>query len=130
MTKTRWTNELYILLQHCPSYTTKSPTHGQLAQAWKTYGGEQESEPQTFAKWIMKARFTWCNAIICVLSDIIQFIVISHFLFPSVFPFSQMNAFCFLQAKSDTIEALEKYRGSCEPCFLFFAVSGTCFIHV
>ena len=28
-----------------------------------------------------------------------------------------------LQAKADTIEALEKYRGRCEPCFLFFAVS-------
>ena len=31
----------------------KGPTHGQLAQAWKTYGGEQESEPQTFAQCIM-----------------------------------------------------------------------------
>ncbi|CAL8104501.1 unnamed protein product [Calicophoron daubneyi] len=26
----------------------------------------------------------------------------------------------FAVAKSDTIEALEKYRGKCEPCFLFF----------
>ena len=33
-----------------------------------------------------------------------------------------MILFLFFQAKSDTIEALEKYRGSCEPCFLFFAV--------
>ena len=40
-----------------------------------------------------------------------------------------MCIFCsfFPQAKSDTIEALEKYRGSCEPCFLFFAVSETYF---
>ncbi|KAL8583280.1 hypothetical protein ACOMHN_043057 [Nucella lapillus] len=27
----------------------------------------------------------------------------------------------FAMAKSDTIESLDKYRGSCEPCFLFFA---------
>ena len=27
------------------------------------------------------------------------------------------------QAKADTVDALEKYRGRCEPCFLFFAVS-------
>eukprot|EP00745_Piridium_sociabile_P029264 TRINITY_DN47712_c0_g2_i1.p1 TRINITY_DN47712_c0_g2~~TRINITY_DN47712_c0_g2_i1.p1 ORF type:complete len:123 (+),score=21.16 TRINITY_DN47712_c0_g2_i1:41-409(+) len=27
----------------------------------------------------------------------------------------------FAMAKSDTIESLEKYRGSCEPCFLFYA---------
>ncbi len=25
------------------------------------------------------------------------------------------------QAKSDTVDALEKYRGKCKPCFLFFA---------
>ena len=108
----------------------KGPTHGRLAQTSKTHDGEQESEPQTFAQCIMKARFTCCNAVICVQSDIMQFNVISHLLFPSLFPSSQMNAFCFFQAKSDTIEALEKYRGSCEPCFLFFAVSGTCFVHV
>ncbi|XP_070186054.1 thioredoxin domain-containing protein 6-like isoform X16 [Littorina saxatilis] len=27
----------------------------------------------------------------------------------------------FAMGKADTIEALEKYRGNCEPCFLFFA---------
>ncbi|XP_076450958.1 thioredoxin domain-containing protein 6-like isoform X17 [Babylonia areolata] len=27
----------------------------------------------------------------------------------------------FAKAKADTIESLEKYRGSCEPCYLFFA---------
>jgi hypothetical protein len=33
-----------------------------------------------------------------------------------------MVTFCF-QAKADTIESLERYRGKCEPCFLFYAVS-------
>jgi len=28
-----------------------------------------------------------------------------------------------LQAKADSIDSLERYRGKCEPCFLFYAVS-------
>jgi len=28
-----------------------------------------------------------------------------------------------MQAKADSIESLERYRGKCEPCFLFYAVS-------
>jgi len=31
--------------------------------------------------------------------------------------------FVYLQAKADAIESLERYRGKCEPCFLFYAVS-------
>ena len=29
---------------------------------------------------------------------------------------------CALQAEADSMEALEKYRGRCEPTFLFFGV--------
>lgn len=32
------------------------------------------------------------------------------------------------QAEADSIDALEKYRGKCEPCFLFFA--GGQLVHV
>ncbi|KAJ8320307.1 hypothetical protein KUTeg_001894 [Tegillarca granosa] len=31
----------------------------------------------------------------------------------------------FAVAKADTIDALEKYRGKCEPCFLFFGIKDT-----
>ncbi|XP_013400544.1 thioredoxin domain-containing protein 3 homolog isoform X4 [Lingula anatina] len=34
----------------------------------------------------------------------------------------------FATAKADTIDALEKYRGKCQPCFLFFA--GGCLVAV
>ena len=31
-----------------------------------------------------------------------------------------------LQAKADTVDSLEKYRFSCKPCFLYYAVSLFC----
>lgn len=36
---------------------------------------------------------------------------------------------CALQAEADSIDALERYRGKCEPTFLFYGVS-VCLVYV
>ena len=36
---------------------------------------------------------------------------------------THVHTYVYVQAKSDNIDALEKYRDQARPCFLFFAVS-------